>query len=127
MEMKLTKYHGTFDTATDLPHGHTWLTTSEAVRYIQENCIGLSQFVNGSKRFHNLLKAQWRGWDTACVRGERWSGFWTYVSKESIDHNEEMFQAEYIERVKDLEMAQWKLNRMWSTGSSSGFYGLAAE
>lgn len=127
MKMKLKKYHGTYSTAAELPQGLTWMSTSEAVKYIQENCIGLSQFVNSSKRFHNLLKAQWRGWDEACVRGDRWSGFWTYVSKESIDHNEEMFQAEYLARVEDLESAQRALNYMWQPGHGSGMYGLTAS
>ena len=88
-----------------LPTGEEWLTTKEAIDFIQDGCSGLAHYYNTVAKLHNLLNRQWRNLNIVYRRSERGllGRCRLFVSKKSIIENEQNWQNEMNRLQQQIE------------------------
>ena len=88
-----------------LPTGEEWLTTKEAIDFIQDDCSGLAYYYNTVAKLHNLLNREWRNLNIVYRRSERGlhGRCRLFVSKKSIIENEQNWQNEMTSLQQQIE------------------------
>ena len=88
-----------------LPTGEEWLTTKEAVDFIQSECHGLACYYDTVAKLHNLLSREWR--DLNIVYRKSYRGLLgrcrLFVSKKSIIENEQNWQNKMASLQQQIE------------------------